>query len=307
MLFGARLLAAGAVLVCIAPFCGKVHAGGRFPQSADQQHASGAGNTMFRRYEEGEKLTYLMKGVNQDWRYQIQGNSVVKKDPMGAFYEEYRWSNLVSNQGQTLSPAGQAFRHELSLDPKRKMVLPNLAQAPPVLIGPITDMLTFYADALIAIADPNFSHAGDHKYVKFGGPNSWADGMYVLLGEDSIDFDVTLTRIDREAKTFSLTVHHVPPQQQVVKLPAEWMRTPVGNSPNNWVEVKKSNGKYIAGVGKETFDVEIMLSLVDGRILSGKLDNTVEQVYRTCSDEKLEQCGPSASHKIKRNIEIALQ
>ena len=262
---------------------------------------------MLRRYVEGERLTYLMKGLNEDWRYEIQGNSVVKKDPIGAFFEEYQWLNLVSNQGKTLSPAGLTFRHELSLDPKHKMVFPNLAQATPVLIGPVTDMLTFYADALMVLADPTFFHVGDHKYVKWGGPNSWADGMYVILGEDSIDFDVNLTKIDRDAKTFTLTVRHVPPPQQVVKLPAEWMRTPVADTLNNWVEIKKDGADYVAAVGKETFDVEMTLSLVDGKILSGKLDNTVDQVFRKCSDEKLEKCGASERHKIKRNIEIALQ
>lgn len=307
MLTGARWLVAGVVLACITPFAGNVNADDHSSKPAGQQDGSKAGNAMLRRYVEGERLTYLMKGLNEDWQYQIQGNSLVKKDPTGAFFEEYQWSNLVSNQGKTLSPAGQAFRHELSLDPKHKLVFPNLAQASPVLIGPVTDMLTFYGDALIALADQNFSHAGDHKYVKWGGPNSWADGTYVLLGEDSIDFDVTLTKIDRDAKTFNLTVRHVPPPHQVVKLPAEWMRTPVGDAPNNWVEIKKQDGKYVAGVGRETFDVDMTLSLVDGKILSGKLDNTVDQIYRTCSDEKLEQCGPSAPHKIKRNIEIKLQ
>ena len=64
---------------------------------------------------------------------------------------------------------------------------------------------------------------------------------------------------------------------------------------------------YVAAVGKEAFDVEMTLSLVDGKILSGKLDNTVDQVFRKCSEEKLEKCGASERHKIKRNIEIALQ
>lgn len=275
--------------------------------AVDRQPGSGNGAAIVRHYVEGEKLTYLMKGVNEEWRYEIRGNGVVKTDPTGAFFEEYQWSNLVSNQGKTLPPEGQAFRHELSLDPKHKMVFPNLAQAPLVLIGPVTDLLTFYADTLMVLADPNFSQAGDHKYIKLGGPNSWADGTYVLIGEDSIDFDITLTEVDRDAKTLTLTVHHVPPKQPAIKLSAEWMRTPVGDTPNNWVEVKKNDGKYVAAVGKETFDVEMKLSLVDGKILAGKLDNTVNQVFRDCSDQALVQCTPSTRHKIERHIEIALQ
>ena len=301
-----KLRLAICTLLCAFIFVGKVHADDH-PIKAAAQQVLGADNAMLRRYAEGEKLSYLMKGVNEDWRYEIQGNSVVKRDATGAFFEEYQWLNLVSNQGKTLSPAGLTFRHELSLDLKHKMVFPNLAQATPVLIGPVTDMLTFYADALMVLADPTFFHVGDHKYVKWGGPNSWADGMYVVLGQDSIDFDVTLAKIDREAKTFTLIVRHVPPPQQVVKLPAEWMWTPVADTLNNWVEVKKEDGEYVAAAGKETFDVEMMLSLVDGKILSGKLDNTVDQLFRKCSDEKLDKCGASERHKIKRNIEIALQ
>ena len=279
------------MLLPVIIVAGKLHANNHPIKAANQQVAA-ADTAMLRRYVEGETLTYLMRGLNEDWRYEIRGNSVAKKDPTGAFFEEYQWSNLVSNQGKTLSPAGLTFRHELSLDPKHKMVFPNLARATPVLIGPVTDMLTFYADALMILADPTFSHVGDHKYVKWGGPNSWADGTYVVLGQDSIDFDISLTKIDRDAKTFTLTVRHVPPPQQVVKLPAEWMRAPVGDALNNWVEVKKDGGEYVAAVGKETFDVEMTLSLVDGKILSGKLDNTVDQVFRKCSDEKLEKCGP---------------
>lgn len=297
-------LGVGVMLACISSSALNVNASSNPRKTADQQHASAASTPMIRGYVEGEKLSYLMKGVNEDWRYQIQGDGVVKKDAAGAFFEEYHWSHLISNHGQTLTSTSEAFRQELSLDPRHKIVLPNFAQAPPVLIGPMTDMLTFYSDALLA---QSLSNRGDHKYVKWGGPNSWTDGNYVLLGEDSIDFDVSLTKIDGDAKTFSIVVHHVPPQQQVINLPAEWMRTPVGNSPNNWIEIKKVNGKYIAGVGKETFDVEMTLSLTDGKILSGKLDNTVDQVYRTCSDAKLENCGPPAPHKIRRDIEIKLQ
>lgn len=293
----------GMVLACTSYFALSVSAGCLPSRAADQQHASPAPNPTIRRYAEGEKLSYLMKGMNEDWRYEIQGNAVVKKDSAGVYFEKYEWSHMVSNQGHTLPPAAE-LHQELSLDPRHKLVLPNFAQVPPLLIGPMTDMITFYGDALLA---QNLSHAGDHKYVKWGGPNSWADGNYVLLGEDSIDFDVTLTSIDRHEKAFTVVVHHVPPQQPVIQLPAAWMRTPVGDTANNWVEVKKMNGKYIASVGKETFDVEMTLSLEDGKILSGKLNNTVDQVYRTCSDEKLESCGPSAPHKIIRDIEIELQ
>jgi hypothetical protein len=67
---------------------------------------------------------------------------------------------------------------------------------------------------------------------------------------------------------------------------------PVAGTPNNWVEVeKRPNGKYLAEVGKETFEVQIKVSLVDGRILSAKIDNPVEAISRECADGPYELHG----------------
>src|ERR1700686_5264213 len=94
-----------------------------------------------RHYQEGEKLTYHMKGSNRGrtgtMLYEADANGVVKKNAAGKFVEEYAWSNLVVNGAPvTLSPAAAAFRQQLSLD--EFLGVPNLSQVVP-LIGPITD------------------------------------------------------------------------------------------------------------------------------------------------------------------------
>ena len=168
-------------------------------------------------------------------------------------------------------------------------------------------MLTFYADLWLAIGQSALTHAGDHAYVKFGGPSSWADGNYVLLGEDSIDFDLTLKELNASTQSATLLVRHVPPSQPKVKLPAPWMQAPVADTANNWVDVKKSpEGKYVAEVGKETFDVKITLSLKDGKIISATLDNLIQARKRECSDAAMLDCGAPADHQIRRQIEIHL-
>src|SRR5205823_14093181 len=93
-------------------------------------------------------------------------------------------------------PASAAeFRQRLSLDTGFTLAVPDLRQAPPMLIGPITDLLTFYSDLQLALRK-NLISPGDHAYVEFGKPSSWADGTRVLLGEDSIDFDLTLKSVN---------------------------------------------------------------------------------------------------------------
>jgi len=264
---------------------------------------------LLRRYREREKLTYHMKGINEKWHYEIQADGIVKKDSDETYFEEYGWSNLISDGQKTgLSQAGLDFRQQLTLDPNHNSTFPNLSQVDPRLIGPITDFMNFYVDLRLAVRSGNLGHPGDHFYFKRSAPNSWADGTRVLIGEDAIDFDLTLKDIDRADNTATLVVRHVPPEKPEIRLPADWMRKPVADTANNWVQVERvKNGKYLAAVGKETFDVEIKVSLADGKILSGSIDNPVETTERECDDASLSKCGDTRPHRIRRQIEISLE
>jgi len=279
-------------------------------QTAAKQNpapATSSNHLLARHYTEGEKLTYAMKGSNDGWEYQGQATGIVKKDAAGHMVEEYAWSDFKSNAPMTLNSASLNFRQTLSLNPDVPPSIPNLSVVQPMLIGPITDMLTFYSDLWLTMRQDNFNHAGDHAYVQVGGPASWADGNYVVLGEDSIDFDFTLKEVDSAKQVATLLVRHVPPAQPKVKLPADWMHAPVADTQNNWVDVKKNNaGKYDAEVGKETFDVEIKVSLADGKILSATLNNPVDAVKRECSDAAFSNCGEATHHHILRQIELRL-
>jgi hypothetical protein len=275
--------------------------------SAGRSHTQPAthhSTLLTRRYIEGEKLVYHMLGNNNGWRYEIQANGVVKKGEQGRYFVEYRWSDLSSNnQRVPLAPASLNFRQDLSLTPGYRLSIPNLTEVQPALIGPITDLLTFYADLQLAISQ-GLSRPDDHAYVKYGRPSSWADGRHVLLGESSIDFDLTLASIaDRVA---TVVVRHVPPVNPGIKFPADWMWKPVASGPNNWVEMEKSGDRYKAEVGQETFYVELKVSTKNGEILSGTMDDLVELASRECEDAALSRCGSPARTRIHRAIKIEL-
>jgi hypothetical protein len=86
------------------------------------------------------------------------------------------------------------------------------------------------------------------------------------------------------------------------------MQAPVADTANNWVEVAKTkDGKYRAAVGKETFDVTIIVSTADGRILSASMENPVATSGRLCEDAALTKCGAPQPHTIHRHVEIALE
>lgn len=261
-----------------------------------------------RHYQEGQKITYRMKGINEGWHYEVQANGVVKKDSDGTFFEEVGWSNMIFQGKPVVLPSSsESFRQILTLDPKHKPSFPNIAQVDPRLVGPLTDMLTFYVDVSLAEKTGKLMQPGDHFYLKRGKPASWADGMHVLIGESSIDFDFTLKTIDQSEKTVTLVARHIPPEKPEVRLAADWMQKPVTDSPNNWVQIQKTHdAKYTASVGKETFTDEIVLSLADGRILSATMDNVVETVERECADQAATQCGDPSRHTIRRQIEVSL-
>lgn len=284
------------------------------PAVCAAQTPPAAPSILSRHYQEGEKLTYHMKATNKDrinnLAYEIDGVATVKKNAAGNFVEEYAWTNFTQNgKPFPMTPAMKDFRQILSLDLAAPSGVPELSQVIP-MVGPITDMLNFYADLWLSTKLNKFAKPGDHFYfdAMANKPNSWADGTYTILGEDVIAFDITLTDIDAANKIATLEVRHVPPANPQIKLPAEWMRTPVADTPNNWVELQKtSDGSYSGQVGKETFDVIMKISLVDGKILSATLDNPVEVIERDCTNATLTTCGESMRYQIRRQVEITLQ
>lgn len=263
-----------------------------------------------RRYRPGEKLSYRMsatnKGKNRVTHYEAVATGEVRRDSSGAFYEEYAWSNLAINDVRvSLPPASRQFRQLLSLSPSYRLAIPNLSRVHPGLVGPVVDLLTFYADVQIAMREPGLVQAGDHAYVNDGTPNSWADGSRVLVGEDAIDFEITIADVNLTDSVVTLVVKHVPPAHPAITLRAPWMEAPVGASPNNWVQVSKSDSnRCTASVGRETFVASIRLSLADGRVLTATLDNQVDVLERDCADSSLTRCGDPVRYRILRRVEI---
>jgi hypothetical protein len=264
-----------------------------------------------RRYEEGERLVYRMTATNRNRNgatsYTATAKGVVKREAAGRFVEEFEWSDLVwDGMPFELPPASQQFRQLLSLSADRVPSVPDLSRVHRRLVGPITDLLSFYADAWLAMQQPNLRLTGDRVVVNHGEANSWADGTRVLVGEDAIDFAMTLDHIDISSGTATLTVRHVPPERPKIRIPTDWMRPPVAGVPNNWVQVVRTGERqYVASIGKETFDVEMQLSLRNGKIISARMTNPVEVFERECTDEALTTCREGTRYQILRQIAIS--
>ncbi|OGR95879.1 MAG: hypothetical protein A2016_10890 [Elusimicrobia bacterium GWF2_62_30] len=262
-----------------------------------------------RSYTEGEVFKYRLtleysETAGKDSVTISDGEGAVKKGADGVFYEEWKWTG-TSRDGSAavLTADALSSRQFLSLDPGYKLSIPDLSKAYQ-LIEPITDTLTFYADVQLAARKGLLLKAGEQLYVEHGRPNSWAGGP-TLKGYDCIDFDLTVTEVDRKAGTATLKALHVPPAHGCAEAPAPWLGVPVAATANNWYQVRRQpDGTYAAGAAKEIFDDVIRLSLADGRILSATQYNELTGESRACRDEQLTDCGAPEKFKIVRKLSL---
>jgi hypothetical protein len=271
---------------------------------AQEMHDDGGG--LQRRYTEGAVSHYVMEGNNDGREYTIRATDTVMRDPNGHFYEEIGWFDYVSNTPQTLTSASLALRQTVSLDdPVSYMKLPTLAGIQPVLIGPITDTLTFYSDLLLAIKS-KLAHEGQKDYVSRSTPNSWADGQRILLGQDVVDFSLTVVTVNPTDHTETLLIQHLPPPILHIQQPVKWMENEHPTAPNNFVQVSKEQDGFVAETGRETFEVRLIIDSRDGRILSATMHNPVLLRTRTCTDRELTQCSSERPRTILRDITFRL-
>jgi hypothetical protein len=264
------------------------------------------------RYVAGETARYTMTGSHQGREFTVtytaECESTVKRDAKDRFIEEFRWTRLnVAGQDTPLDEVSRNFRQVVSLDPEVELTPPDITGINPMLIGPVFDLMTFYVDLHPSLHQGKLKSAGDRVHVAHGEPNSWADGTNVILGEDCIDFELTLSKMDDSVAV--LNVRHVPPAKSTIKLPAAWMQERVKpDSPNNWVQVQRDTSvdppRFVAATGHEIFDVMITVDRHTGAIVTATMDNPVDVIQRHCNDEALTDCGEPVKFQIRRRIEL---
>lgn len=263
-----------------------------------------------RRYAVGDTIHYHMRAINVEGadtiRYQAAVDGRVVRDSTGLFIEQLIWSHLVRGSASiALTTDAARVGQALSLASGWQPV-PGLSGLDPRLVGPVLDLFTFYVDLKLAASQPAIAKRGDHVFLPIGVGGSWADGMRTILGQDAVDFDVTLEELSRDQA--KVVVKHLAPAVEKLELPAAWMHDPVGDRPNNWVDVTKTtDGRYRARVGLETFRVDMAISSLDGRLLSATMDNPVDVVERVCKNTALNDCGTPVRYRIRRVILLTTQ
>src|SRR5262245_9891203 len=176
-----------------------------------------------RRYVEGQRLEYLMTADNNGSQYEVRIAATTVKKSDGSFVEELAWSGYLANgKPRPLSPSAEAFRLTVTLDGGAPFVMPDWSKLAG-LVGPVADVLNFYADQFLAIHQGALRQPGDRFVYPTDIVPSWADGTSVVLGQDHVHFDLTLTSVDSAREQATLLIKHVPPAEPKIKIPADWM------------------------------------------------------------------------------------
>ena len=259
-------------------------------------------------YHDGDRLVYRFRATNKDRRktvrYSAQAACTVKRDTAGRYTESIAWSELTVNESRM--PAGAAeFRQICSLDTSSRIVFPDISKVNPFLVGPISDLLIFYADFQLAARSYELNAPGTRTHVENSKPNSWADGRRIRVGEDQLEFDLSLGEIDPADSTITLSVRHSPPSWSNVNMPAHWMYHPIDSTPNNWVQVTRDEkGVYVGSIGSESYTVVMKIDLRTGAILNGTLENIIDILQRDCADSLLTNCGDTVRYTVRRQSEM---
>jgi len=162
-----------------------------------------AGRLLSRRYIAGDRIQYVMKTQNDGSSYEVRITATTRKETDGRFVEDFAWSEMVANGApRPLAATSQAFRLTVTLEGGAPFDMPDLSKAPG-LIGPVTDLMTFYADLFLAMHQGALQKAGDRFCFSNPTASSWADGRVVVLGEDHVDFEVALARSQTHQTTSS--------------------------------------------------------------------------------------------------------
>ena len=120
--------------------------------------------------------------------------------------------------------------------------------------------------------------------------------------QDVVDFSLKVENVNSAEHTETLLIQHVPPPALYIQLPAKWIREPVSAEPLNFVQVSRQGDGFTAEIGKEAFDVQLVVDACDGRILSAAMQSPVALATRECADQELTHCEPANSKTTLREI-----
>lgn len=215
--------------------------------------------------------------------------------------EQVRWVALTVD-GTDMTAAARSFpAYDLSLDPRAAdgLTVPDTS-AVPGLVGPVTDLTTFYVPLSAQAGIGALHRPGQSETAPTLLSGNFASAA-MPVGQDLLQLTTTLTSLTRRQAT--LTSDFVPPPAGGLTVTAPFMDSPVcGTTPNNFEEVQQSGTAFLALWGCEQFTATTVADRASGRIVSASLSNPLQLSAMECQDAALTQCTDIGPVTLQRTV-----
>jgi hypothetical protein len=264
-----------------------------------------------RRYEAGGEFSYHL----EDRRRQQAGESVsttiaaAKSSHQVAFeggvpVETVRWTEAIDlATGQHRTDLAAVPISRISLHPNGP-IEPGKPAGDPLMIGMITDLVTFYIAASPKVGIANLHLPGD-KAATAPVYGNFADGTTFLVGQGKVSVEVAMTALSPDLVEYSTYMQ--PLAFEPGELHREFMQQPAcSNAPNNIQYVRAQGAGYLAAWGCETITIQTKIDRQSGIIVEALMVSYLLQNVKMCQDAALTQCSDGPPIEENRTVELKL-
>lgn len=266
-----------------------------------------------RGYEPGEQFAYRI----EDRRRQQFGEAVTSTIAVaksahqvvfegGVPLENVRWTEVVDLvTGQQRTDLGGVPLSRVSLHPSGP-IEPGKPANDPLMLGMVTDLVTFYVAANPKVGIENLHLPGDKVVAPAPVIVDFSDGIAFLIGRDKLRAEIEMTALS--AALVEYTTYLQPLAFEPGELHREFMQQAAcPNSPNNIQYVRRQDSNYLAVWGCESITIQTKIDRQSGIIVEALMVSYLLQNTRQCQDEALTQCTDGPQIEENRTVELQLE
>lgn len=279
-----------------------------------QQTGSRANQLFGRAYKEGDVYRYKLSLVEYhnnklDSKVESICELRVKKDSMGAWYDEVNWlsskTTRAKNNAVEDADAAAVKPYAVSLDPKGRMPMPKM-DAYPSMTEPIEDFHTFFVAVSPMIGAYALKKPGDSLVLGQAIKADFSNGANIIKGDDC--FKVTLRMIEDTKDYVKIYTGFMPGTKPCFPYILKQMNTPViKDTANNFQEVTQTGrDSYTIQYGREMFYIISTVNKADGKIVHAELYNNLK--LKSCPNCSMDykNCSPPKPYSEQRNLVLEL-
>ena len=186
------------------------------------------------------------------------------------------------------------------------LALPDIAGWDMAVVGPVTDLLTFFVAISPQAGIDSVSQVGQTCVLPEAPVASWANGESIPVGQDCIQISVTLKEIHEDTAVFE--TRFMPPEEAGLEMLKPWMdESVVAGTPNNFQQQMSMGDAAAVMWGREEFVVTSTVRRADGMLLSATMSNELQLKMKIGCSSELESCKHEIPLHIRRELSLELQ